>query len=257
VKASRNSHLIALFAVFSLAACATTPEGKKLSTEDRAQLIMNVAAGDIEEGDPTGALIALQQAENLVPKSPELHHLKSLAFYYKKDIDAAVLEARKTAALAPNYSDANNTLGKLLIDQARYPEAIPYLKKAADDYLYRDAYKAQTNLGILYYKMGNFAQAETALNRAIETNSVMACAAYYYRGQIHLKNSLFETAVRDFEKATQKLCGNFEDAQFAIGVAYLRSKQYALARKKFLEIQKLYPDSAVADKAMEQLRYIP
>jgi len=244
-------------AILSLAACATAQESKTLSKEDRAQLIMNVAAGSIDEGDPTGALISLSEVEEILPNSPQLHHLKALAYYYKKNLDTALAESRKTVALQPGYSDGNNTLGKLLIDTGHYNEAVPYLTKAANDPLYRDAYKAQTNLGILQYKLVNYSQAVHSLDRAIEMNPMMACAAYYYRGQIRLKNSLFETAIRDFEKATQKYCGNFEDAQFSIGIAYFRSKQYDLARKKFLEIQKLYPDSAMADKAMEQLRYIP
>ena len=85
----------------------------------------------------------------------------------------------------------------------------------------------------------------------------MSCVAYYYRGHLNLRENRFKEASRDYEHATQKFCAGFADAHFALGVAYLRNKQYDLARKKFLEIKQRYPNTEMADQAMDRLRYIP
>lgn len=263
MKFNRLAHLSPLitFSIVALAltltSCATTEEGRKLSGNERANLLIEVASGSINEGDPTGALITLEEAEQINSKLPELHHLRAVAYYYKKDLVSAIVSARRAVELRKNYSDANNTLGKLLLDSGRYAEAEKYLMAASKDPLYRDAYKPLTSLGILHYKRGEFSQAENILQRAIDLNPTLACAAYYYRGQIRLKDSKFETAIRDFEKATQKYCGDFQDAHLALGMAYSRSKQYAKARKKFIEIQQANPNSPASDQAMEQLRYLP
>jgi Tfp pilus assembly protein PilF len=237
--------------------CATSEKSKALSPRDRAALLAQVAAGTINEGDPTGGLATLMEAEQYDPENAYIQYLKALAYFYKNDRETALTLARKAVKMDPNYSEANTTLGKLLLDEGKYSEAEPYLRKAAKDPLYRDTFKPETNLGIIHYKRGEFAQAEIHLNRAIQESPAMACLAYYYRGQIQLERSNFADALNDFDNASKRLCGSFEDAHLAVGVAYLRSKQFDKARKKFLDVQKTFPDTAAAKKAVEQLRYLP
>ena len=240
-----------------LSGCASTEKRHTLSGKERAAMLAEVAAGSLNEGDPTGALATLLEAEQYDPKSSYIQHLKGLAYFYKNDSETATVCVRKAVELDPSYTDANNTLGKLLLDSGAYSEAQKYLEKAVKDPLYRDSYKPQTNLGVLHYKRGELAQAEIHLNKAILDFAQGACVAYYYRGQIRLTHSNFKEAIDDFDKATKKYCGGFEDAHFAIGLAYQRSKQFEKARRKFVEIQKTFPDTDVAKKAMDQLRYLP
>lgn len=241
---------------YGLSGCTSAPKSN-LSAKEKSLMLIQVAAGAINEGDPTGALTVLFEAEELGNHSPELHHLKSLAFFFKKDLVTALKEARIAVKLNPNFAEANNTLGKLLLDLGNYSEAEKYLKNAAENPLYRDAYRAQTNLGMLHYKKGEFATAEKFFNDAIDSNPTLACVSYYYRGQIKINDAKFESALRDFDRATEKYCGSFEEAHFAIGMAYSKSKQFAKARKKFVEIRTLFPDTPTAEKAMEQLRFLP
>lgn len=238
--------------------CATPEKTQKsLSPTERARLLVEVGNGALLEGDPTGALQSLVQAEKEDPNLPELHHSKALAYYAKHDLNKALTSAKKAISLKADYSDANTTLGKLLLDAGKYDEAKAPLNLAAQDPLNRDAYKAWTNLGIIQYRQGDYLKAGSLLNQAIQSAPQVACVAYYYRGHLKLRDSNFDEAIENYGLATKRFCANFGDAYLALGIAYQRGRHYELARKTFLEIEKRYPNTKLAERALDQLKYIP
>jgi tetratricopeptide (TPR) repeat protein len=239
-----------------VSACASSRKGD-LSKADKARLFVEAGNAALLDGDPSGALEHFLKAEELDSSLPELHHSMSLAFAQKGDLNTSLAEARKAVELEPKYSEANNTLGKLLIDFGKLDEAAEPLLRASKDPLYRDSYKPLTNLGRLYYRKGDYAQSLDFLNKAILASPGNACIAYYYRGHVRLRESRFREAIHDYELATHKFCAGFADAHLALGIAYEKNHQYDLARKKFMEIQEQYPSSKVADQAVNHLRFLP
>ena len=235
----------------------STHTNKVYTRTDRARMLVEVANGALAEGDPTGALQSLLKAEQEDDRLPELYHSKALAFYAKHDLESAVESAQKAVEIKPNYADANNTLGKLLLDQGRFKDAAGPLQVAGKDPLYRESYKAWTNLGISEYRQGHFAQSQIFLDRAIQDSPTLSCIAHYYRGHINLKKQAVKEAIYDYRQATIKFCANFGDAQFALGLAYGQDKQYAKARKTFLEVQERHPRTALSERALAQLKTIP
>ena len=220
-------------------------------------MLMEIANGSIAEGDGATALQYLSQAEQLEPNMPELHHSKALAFHLRNYPDLAIESARKSVQIYPRYMEANNTLGKLLLDAGKYSEAEAPLLVAANEPLNHDAYKSLTNLGILYYRTGEEDKALKSLDRAIVEAPMQACVAHYYRGHLSLKRALFQDAVQHYEKATQKFCVSFTDAHIALGIAFERNGQYNQARKKFLEIRQNFPNTKIAEQATERLKHLP
>lgn len=253
----RPFFLLFLCVLFSACSSAFLEDKKEVSDAERARMLVQVGNGALIEGDPTGALAYYLKAEAFDAALPELHHSKALAFYAKKDVDAALISAKKAVQLKPDYSDANSTLGKLLLDKGKLREAEEPLVKAAADPTYRNAYKARTNLGILYYRLGKYDQAKRELDYAINSNGDFSCVAYYYRGHLWMRDGQLEKAIQDYDRSVQKFCGNFAEAHYALGVAYTKDKQYERAKKKFLEVQKMYPNSQFSKKAMDHLRYLP
>jgi type IV pilus assembly protein PilF len=235
--------------------CASGP--KKLSNTEKARLHLEVAAAALMENDSVSALTSIQSAEKEDPSLPEIHPARSIAYYLKHDLATAAAEAAKAVRMKPDYSDANSTLGKILLDQGKYDQAIPYLTAASKDPLYRDAHKPFTNLGVLYYKRGDFRNSEQNLESAIVASPEQACVAYYYRGHLRLKQSRFSDAIRDYDHATRRFCGSFADAHLALGIAYEYAKQYDQARKKYLDVQKRYPSTKLAEQAMNRLKELP
>ena len=248
---------LSFFGLALLATSCATDGHKSLTKNERARLLVDAASGAIAEGDPTGALQLLVQAEKEDAKIPELYHTRSLAFFYKHDLNQAIRDSRKAIEIKPDYSEAQNTLGKFLLDAGQSKEAEKHLKIAAADPLYRETFKAHTNLGILYYRGGDYHGALSELDKAILEEPNSACVAYYYRGHLELKEGRFPDAVKDYASATRRFCAGFADAHFALGIAYERGKQYDLAKKKFLDIRQAFPNTKVADQAVERLKYLP
>lgn len=244
--------------VFIMAvACASSGEKRELSNQEKARLMVNIANGALLEGDPTSALEYLIRAEKIDQTLPELYHSKALALFAKSDRVGAVDAARRAVKLKPDYSEANNTLGKLLLDQNDLTQAEPALSRAANDPLYRDSPKARTNLGILYYRLKRWDEAKRQLDLAVDGNDQTACIAHFYRGNLLFEKGRYRQSLPDYQEATKKLCGNYSDAHFALALAYEKSEKYDDARKKYLEVNQLYPNTEIAQKAMQRLRGLP
>jgi Tfp pilus assembly protein PilF len=247
---------VVLAGMILLSACATSSQ-PELTSEGRARLLLQIANAALIENDPTGALETLMRAENEDPDMPEIYHSEALAYYAKNDFQTALQRVQKAVKMAPRYSDANNTLGKILVDLGRYDEAIAPLQRAAREPLYREAFKAYTNLGILYYRKGDLDKARSSFEQAITAGHDQACIAYYYRGHLKLREARYSDAIRDYTQATKKMCGGFADAHLAIGITYKRTKQYDLARRTFLQIEQRFPNTKAADEAVSLLRALP
>jgi type IV pilus assembly protein PilF len=240
-----------------LAACASTSHTQTMSATDKARLLIEYSNGAILDHDPITALGTLFQAEKLDPLLPELHHSKALAYYAKKDMVNAEKSAEKAIELKPDYSDALNTLGRIYIDLGKNKQAEAVLLQAIKNPLYREAYKSQTNLGILYYRTERLEAANKVLNEAVEGEPNLSCVAHYYLGHIQLMQQSLDKAIKSYEKASQKYCGAFAEAHLALGVAYERTKDFGRARKKLVEVQQLYPDTKVGEEAIQHLRALP
>jgi len=263
----RKGVLLALFVALFGMGCASNSKTRK-SPEERAQLFLEAAAASKSEGDLTSALQYLVEAEKQNPSLPEIFHLRAIVMNSKGESQLAIESARRAIELRTNYSDAMNTLGRLLMEKAQrgdagartasmLEEAESWLQKASSDLLYRDAWKSKTNLGILHYRSGRDTQALQYFSKATGDSPAQACIAHYYIGHLRLKAGSFLEAARSYDRATQKFCAGFADAHLAEGVALERAREYEQARKKFLEITRSFPNSAAAEQAVSRLKSIP
>jgi Tfp pilus assembly protein PilF len=243
-------------ALFLVTGCATT-SSNKLSKTEQAFLLIQAADGAIAENDPSGALKFLADAEKLDDSIPELYLSRAIAYANKKMLSQAIQSVKRAVEIRPDYSEANNSLGRYLMDNNQLEEAEYYLIRAASDPLYPDTYKPLTNLGILHYRKGNLEQSERYLTRAIETQSPFACIASYYRGHIRMKKNDLKNAIKDYEASTKKFCGGFGEAHLALGIALERNKEFERARKKFLDVQQRYSGSHLAEQATKHLLSLP
>lgn len=248
--------VLSLFVLGGLG-CAATGKKKTPSKEERAQILVQLAFGTLTDGDPTGALQKLKEAEALDDESSDLYHVRALAYYFKKDFENAISASQKAIQLKPDFSGAKTTLGVILLETGRMNEAIGHLTEAANDGLNREAFKALTALGIIQYKNLNFEKSQEFMTRAINADPVSSCKAYYYRGHIHLKDGNLSKALKDYDHATKMVCGGFADAYLAKGIAYERSKNYEEAKKVFLMVHQRFPKTEIAEQAMTHYRGLP
>jgi Tfp pilus assembly protein PilF len=257
-KRSRSITKVLLVVVLNVSLYGCASAGKKtLTSEDRVKLYVDMGNSSLVDGDPTGALESFKQAEAIDDSVPELNHSLALTFYLKRDLKTALHYAQRAVQKKSNYTNANTTLGKIYLELGMLDQASEPLNQAAHDPLNREAYKAWTSLGILEERKGNLDSADAMYSQAIQSDGSNSCLAYFYRGNLRLQKKQTSEAIRDYTLASQKFCAKFGDAFLALGQAYQQSRQYDLARKTYLEVVQRYPDSPLANKAIEQLRFLP
>lgn len=96
---------------------------------------------------------------------------------YKKDMNESMTWYRKTLAMNPSERKACFGMGYCLNSQARYAEAIPFLKTAIEKE--PDYTAAFVELGYSYYKTGYYSDAITNLNKAKSLNPANENSRYY------------------------------------------------------------------------------
>ena len=237
--------------------CASSPTTKPASKEDRLRGWMDLANANLSEGEPTQALQALAEAEKIDPTYNEVNYVRTRAFHMKQDFPRALESIQKFLEKSPKSSDGLLTLGIIYMEMGRTKDAMAPLMEAANDPLYERASQAQTNLGILHYRAGEFKEAEYWFGKAIVESPTSACVAYYYTGHLRLKESKFKEAKEAYERGTQQFCGAFGEGFIALGIVYQHMKDYDHARKTFLEVEKRFPNTKLAEQAMERLRKLP
>jgi Tfp pilus assembly protein PilF len=235
--------------------CATSSPNH--SKDDQLRNWMDLAAASLAENDAVAALKALDEAEKINPETPQISYMRTSAYHTRHDFPRAIASIKKFLAAEPSSSDGQLTLGILMMETDKPDQALQPLMAAADDPKYERTSQAKTNLGILFYRKGNYKESENWFSKAIEDSPATACVAYYYRGHIRLKEARFKEAKEAYEQSTRKFCGAFAEGFLALGIAYQQLREYDHARKTYLEVQNRFPDTKIAEQAMERLKKLP
>jgi Tfp pilus assembly protein PilF len=241
--------------ILGMTGCASL-RSRESSPSEAAKWV-GLAEASLGDQDPVGALQALEKAEQIDADLPALHHVRALAYLARNDLSSAMPAIRRARELDLRDSSIATTMGKILMDAGRMAEAEQVLLQAARDPLYRGAFRARTNLGILNLRRDDLIAARLHLDRAIQDSPEQACVAHYFRGQVSIRQGRLREAIRDLERSTQKLCVGYAEAELLLGSTLISDKQYDRARRQFLEIRQRFPGTQWADAAMDRLRGLP
>src|SRR5258708_27811258 len=175
------SGLVARFVVAGLffigiSACSRAGKGANGPDAERQSESEYDVARDlfIRARDPRGALAHAQKAVELNEQNAEAHHF--VALIYLNFCAASPLEcrlpeaeraARRAVEVKPDFREAKNTLGVVLIQAKKYAEAVAVLEPLANDILYQTPWVAWGNLGQAYLDSGRPDEAIGALRRSI------------------------------------------------------------------------------------------
>jgi tetratricopeptide (TPR) repeat protein len=145
----------------------------------------------------------------------------------------------------------------VLIELGRYDEAIAQLKKVLEDLTYPEPAKAVVNLGLAYFRKGDYAEAKATFAKAIQTDRDNCLAQTFY-GRSLFEMSKFEPAAQSLDNATI-VChaGNgtgFDEAQYYSGLAYYKLGKTSSAISRMEDVVKTHPDGRYAKKAEDLLK---
>jgi Tfp pilus assembly protein PilF len=163
----------------------------------------------LQRGQPRPALAHVTTALELDDDNADAHHLASLIYLDFCRLDAsscrlndAEAHARKALGLRPDFREARNTLGVVLIHLKRYRESIATLEPLTRDMLYQTPENAWGNMGWAYLELGDAARAADALRRSTAAQPDF-CVGHYRLGLAYEKQKQPELALASFTRAIE------------------------------------------------------
>ncbi len=144
----------------------------------------------------------LDKAEALTTKAEEkwyLPFLRGTLYDRQKMYDQAEVQFRKSLAIDPQNPNVLNYLGYMLADQGeKLPEALKLIRQAVDLDPQNGAYL--DSLGWVYFKSGQYPQAEENLHKAIERMNTDP-TVHDHLGEVYEKTGKLKMAVAQWERS--------------------------------------------------------
>ena len=243
---------LALLLCFSvLTNCGTSQKDR-----EEGALRMRIGTSFLQQRNYAAAIRELELAEKKDPRSPQIQNNLGLAYFMKDRFDLAELHLRQALSLKPDYTEARNNLARVLIEEAKYNEAIVALKQVTSDLTYEDVEKGWNNLGLAYFRKGDYRAAKTALANSIKINRD-DCYAQSMFGRAQLEQADFQQAAESLDRAVT-ICQKqqFDEPHYYSGLAYLKLGDTGKAVARMEEVMKLYPNGDYAKKAKSILQMI-
>jgi type IV pilus assembly protein PilF len=245
--------LVLLLATLSLSACAgqSTQENSLLAESNR-----NIGEAYMRQGDYTSALRELLAAEKMDPEDAFTQHDLGLCYRAKNRMVDALAHLNKAVALKPSYTPARNSLGRVYLEVGELDKAIAIFKEIAKDALYATPHFPLANLGLAYFKKGDYATALEYYHKALklEPNFVFALHGL---GSTYLAMNKGRLALGYLDKALQ-LAPKVAEIHFEYAEACLLVGRTAQAKVSYENaIDLAAPESDVAVKAKQRLITIP
>ncbi|HEY2116883.1 MAG TPA: tetratricopeptide repeat protein [Candidatus Angelobacter sp.] len=145
---------------------------------------------------------AIEQAEKLAARPEEKEYIRFLQgsiYERQKKFDQAEQAFRQVLQQNPSNSMALNYLGYMLADRNTHlEEALNLVKKALDFDPQNGAYL--DSLGWVYFKLGNYDQAEENLRRAAD-KSPNDATVQDHLGELYARTNRFKLAAAHWERA--------------------------------------------------------
>ncbi len=164
--------------------------------------------------------------------------------------------ARRSIKLAPQYADAKNLLGEILINQQRYPEAIVVLRPLTTDPSYTSIHLAWGNLGWAQVLQGDVDGGITSLRNSI--TEPRFCLGFYRLAMAYEKKGDLSQADLHLSSAVDgDACKNFQDAFEERANVRMKLGHAELARADFERCKGLTADSLAGKRCAQSLEAKP
>jgi len=185
-----------------------------------------------------------KKAEADYKKAVELNTKRGLTYYnlaeiqHKTDIDAAIINYKKTTVLSPKNSKAFKKLGNIYYNKKKYNESISYLGKAValEDYSKETLKKIADS----YFKLEKYNEAEKAYSKVLKIYHLRDKELYSRRGQCYVEQKKYVLAVKDFNKSIA-YDRSYVDAYFHRAYANSKLNKEKLAVRDFTKALQLNP----------------
>ena len=255
---------IVLSAALTTGACSRSGRSSNTpDTERQSDAEYDVARDLFGRRDPRGALAHTQKAIELNDGNADAQHFAALIYLFFCSssaidcrLDEAEQAARRAVKLRPDFREAQNTLGVVLIQQKKFDEAVKVLEPLAHDILYQTPWDAWGNLGLAYLEKGKLEDAVTALKRSV-TSEPRFCVGNYRLGLALEKKGDLDAARLALSQALETNrpeCQTLQDAFEARARVYSKSKNCELAKGDLEKCRDISPGSPAGLRCVASLK---
>ena len=195
-----------------LTACQTQSTLGKKDPERAIQVRTQLAAEYIKTGDLDSAKRALDQALEVDSRDSAANMMMGILLQQegsKVSMDKADAYFKRAIAADPENAQARNNYGTYLYQIERYNEAIEQLNVAGTTLGYDQRFRALENVGRIYLKIGDIANAEKSFKQALQVNrdsyiSMLELSEIFYlKQQTAQATQLYEQFVRGVGQKNQ------------------------------------------------------
>jgi len=233
------------------AACATQ---QKQADRQRAEATRDLGEAYMGQSAHTKALREFLKAESIYPDDPYLQNDLGLAYQAKGNLDLAVQHYLEALELKPDYSPARNNLGSAYIEQENWETAIECFNAVKEDLLYGTPHFPMTNLGFVYFKLGDYDQSINYYREALEIAPNFPMA-HHGLGRTYMAMGNYEEAVKTLETAVEN-APNEIPIQLDLGRAYKLMHENNKAFEIFTRAAQIAKDSKIKKEAEDEVKKV-
>jgi type IV pilus assembly protein PilF len=249
----------------AVAGCSQPAQPGAQSPERQSDAEYDLARDYFFRGDTRIALDHIQKAVTLNGESSKALYFASTIYLWfcsndrgLSNPDCRMADAEKYARLAvkadPEFRDAKNLLGQVLILEGKYPEAITVLTPLVNDPAYASAFLAWGNLGWAQVLSGSVDTGIASLQNAVTQPKF--CVGHYRLGIAYEKKGDLahaETSLSNAVQVDNPDCQNLQDAWEARGRVRVRLGKTADARADFQRCKDISAESPTGKKCLQEL----
>jgi TolB-like protein/DNA-binding winged helix-turn-helix (wHTH) protein/Tfp pilus assembly protein PilF len=129
-------------------------------------------------GETKEAIIEVKKAQEIEPLSPIIGSIVAETFYFARDYDHAIEEAKKVLEIEPNFLPAIERLGWAYEQKGMLPEAISEFQRACD--LSDGSDEMRTQLAHAYAVSGNRPEARRILSDLLQKARAHYVSPYFF-----------------------------------------------------------------------------
>ena len=231
--------------------CATSRKQR-----EQADLHMQLGTSLLAKRNYPSALRELEYAASLDPDSAIVQNNLGLAYFFRDRYDLSEKALRRALEIDPKYNEARDNLGRVLVEAGKTEDAIRELRSVLADLTYPHADRAWTNMGLAYFRRGDFGQARAKFGEALELNRDNCLAQTLY-GRTLLEMGEFRSATESLDSAI-KVCrgAEFDEPHYFSGLSYLKLGDTGRGLARLEEGVKLFPHGKYSQRAKSMLQQI-
>ncbi len=234
------------------------------SPERQSEAEYDVARDLFHKGNPRAALDHVHKAIELSDENDKAHYFAAAIYldlcneggFEGPDCRMAEAERHTRAALKanPDFRDAKNMLGQVLIHQKRYKDAIAVLEPLSKDPAYTSNHLAWGNLGWAQVLDGQLDAGITSLRNSI--TQPQFCVGHYRLGVAYEKRGDLANAETSFGNAVSvesDMCKKLQDAWEGRARVRMKLGKIAEAREDYEKCRELSSETATGKICVKQL----